>query len=615
MPGTVTTVDVDASLSAPAFESSTNSDFLNEELYVVEAEVERVFGGGGSKATVDVIFDGFLTDTQKDLFERLIEAETISDLPPTYRDRADLTTIGVDPDALKDGISVSDLVDLRVVDENGDLSFNDIVPEAGLQDAYPDLTPREAYTQHVAGKTVDANNIKENLLDVVPGAADAIISIFPALGSTGDTFTYPTVDALLSMNIDKQVAWSNILHSKNSLIDPNEIDGPIVQRKDIFVEEPDADERIITDEELRALTDITLTIDVTVQNPVLEVASDDAATTVTKRLFTGTLTKVVESNKRIVTLSALDRRLQLNRNSVIFDAQGQTIQQAINSVLPELGYERGTDYFLVPGESETNPRGLSEFNEEIVGVTWGLNQHTTVFEFLQDLMRMIDGTIHIDNKNKLYFYGDAPDHDVWGQRDSDQVTGLLPPIVEWVNSEEEEQTQTVAKAPYDSTGLGIYSIVGEEEIRESLTGVKGGVDVNDWAHDSQWGGVTSRAAVESEAQWDEKSDLLLRDSGTVRVIGDPRITPYDSVIINDDAVNAFAPISTDKYMTKTVRHIMSPNEGYISEIELGSDPEELFRQFAQSAGTRGEPGDDSRNNDVSKPDSGGPLGGILGGIL
>jgi len=83
----------------------------------------------------------------------------------------------------------------------------------------------------------------------------------------------------------------------------------------------------------------------------------------------------------------------------------------------------------------------------------------------------------------------------------------------------------------------------------------------------------------------------MRDSDTIRVIGDPRINPYNKIELTDDAVNTFAPISTGTYMTKTVRHIFSPRDGYLTELELGDDPDELFEKFREQAGTSGGPGD------------------------
>jgi len=129
--------------------------------------------------------------------------------------------------------------------------------------------------------------------------------------------------------------------------------------------------------------------------------------------------------------------------------------------MSDLGYSEGDDYeiHVEVGENES----ISSFREKMYDITWGVEQHVTVYEFLQDLMRMVDGTIHIDRGNKIHFYEEGPGHQLWAQNASDpDAVDLLPPIIEWQNADEEDQTNTVAKASYDETGLGIYSVVNEE---------------------------------------------------------------------------------------------------------------------------------------------------------
>ena len=94
----------------------------------------------------------------------------------------------------------------------------------------------------------------------------------------------------------------------------------------------------------------------------------------------------------------------------------------------------------------------------------------------------------------------------------------------------------------------------------------------------------SREAVRNTRETEILSNGLTRGSGTLRVVGDPGISPYDKFVIDERAVDGFAPISYGTYIAKTVRHIVSQSDGYITEIELGSNPEELFEQFTgQSA--------------------------------
>jgi len=64
----IQTVDLNASLTVADKETPDSFD----NLAVVEAEVERVFAGGGSKAEVKAIFDNFLTESEKAEIEEFV---------------------------------------------------------------------------------------------------------------------------------------------------------------------------------------------------------------------------------------------------------------------------------------------------------------------------------------------------------------------------------------------------------------------------------------------------------------------------------------------------------------------------------------------------------------
>lgn len=455
MPSFVQSVD-------PVARLSSDRDLpFPETLSVTELEVERVFGGGGSKATVDIILDGFLTREQQEAFEEAIRPEE---------------------NAVEGALSsVSGALDLSKVEEDEDF-----------------------------------------------------------------------LDGL-------------------------------------------SDSKFVTEQQQQYF-DITLEVAVAVTDPT------DPNRSISNRLFTGTLTKIEESHDRTITLHALDRRLHLNRNSVFLDADDNRVDELVRNVLSaSTASGNGSPSGLQLTEGEDFFIDLEDEPEVVKDGSWGVESHATVFEFLQDMARFQGATIHVDRYNRLHFISDVPETShVWlpdgtqvnrenttifGGVDSLQdpagltdMTMQMPPIIEWKSSQEENQTQTIAETTYDETGLGTYAVTSQDVLEAAEAGdyVSRSIKENN---------VISRSALENVIETEMFADSLMRDSGTIRFTGDPRVRPYDMFTLNDRVVNAFAPISGGTYMTKTVRHILNTREGYITEVELGTDPEELFEEFTRSHGT------------------------------
>lgn len=324
-------------------------------------------------------------------------------------------------------------------------------------------------------------------------------------------------------------------------------------------------------EHRRQELDITMEIGIEVTDP------GDRRFTLLSRIFTGTLIKVEETNERVVKLHALDRRFQLNRNSVFLDADGQTVPELVRNILtgdpPSRDFE---EPYSVSG------LGLTEGEDFIIDIenepvtiesgTWGVDSHTTVFEFLQDMAHVQKCTLHIDRYDKLHFISNVPESaNRWSPSE-------ISPIVEWTSANEENQINTIAETKYDETGLGTYLATTQDALEavEQGTYVSKKVKLNN---------VINRTALENAVSDELITDSLMRDSGTIRVTGDPRCRPYDQFKLDSSNIDGFAPISTGTYMTKTVRHIIDAREGYVTEIELGRDPEELFEDFTSKYGS------------------------------
>jgi len=331
----------------------------------------------------------------------------------------------------------------------------------------------------------------------------------------------------------------------------------------------------------RLESQITLTVDVAIAAPAFDTIDDQKF-----RLFTGSLTKITEDAERTVTLHAMDRRYELNRNSVIIDTaeMAVTTDVLVQNALESLGWTRkrqdDTNWDYQIDLRDKNGRVTEP--EAVTNRSWGIESHTTAFEFLQDLAHIEGATIHIDRLNRLHFVR-YPQHSLWTPRGGGDDERTLPPIVDWESGNEENQTDVIVEATHNETGLGAYSVVGEDKLDAATDYVLD--DQEQFKRVSDLG-VVSRSALENAREWEFTAEELQRDSGTIRVVGDPRIEPYDEVVLDSDATNGFAPISDGTYMSKTSRHIIDNQNGYVVEIELGKDPEELFEMFTGEAGTR-----------------------------
>lgn len=336
------------------------------------------------------------------------------------------------------------------------------------------------------------------------------------------------------------------------------IDGGI--RDDSFVEYGNPEERRAN--ELKLQLDIKLT---TNTNNVTETGE--------RRLFTGTVTSVTENNERVVTFNALDKRHQLNRNMVQLDIDQKT---PVSTVVEEiLTNKNGTglalpsdEYNIDVGSQRTGPAQTKGGDIEVTG-SYGVKAHATAFEVLQDLASKANATIHIDNKNVINFI-QFPEHVLY-------TPETIPPIVEWESGDEETENDVIASSPYDETGIGLYSPVAREVTGDASSETLNPGDVTHHAN------VFSREAVENAREYELVSNELMKDSGTIRLIGAPGLDPYDRLSLNDNAINAFSPISEGTYMIKTVRHIIDNQNGYLTELELGKDPRELFKQFTEES--------------------------------
>lgn len=307
--------------------------------------------------------------------------------------------------------------------------------------------------------------------------------------------------------------------------------------------------------------EIEVQIDVAVTNH-----SPDKTETIENRIFTGTAIKVTENNERIVTIHALDYRHQLNKNMVRLDTTEdgvptteiiRNIMRGKGSVGDGLGLTEGEDFFIDLGDSDST----THINE-----SWGVESHVTAFQVIQEIAHEEAATLHIDEYNHVHFVK-YPEHTTY-------TSETMPPIINWESGDEETEQDVIVESEYDESGLGIYSPMTSQPNRD------GPPAEHNVGEELKKNNVFDRQAIEKVRASERINNLLTKDSGVIHCVGDPRIKPYDKFDIDGRAVDGFAPINEDTYGTKTVRHQISGEEGYILEIELGDDPEENFLKFA-----------------------------------
>jgi hypothetical protein len=315
--------------------------------------------------------------------------------------------------------------------------------------------------------------------------------------------------------------------------------------------------------QVRRDNELKLVLDVSVTN-----ITQQGTETVERRLFTGTVIEVKQNSDRIVTFTALDRRHDLNRYMVKLDTTGepQPSTDIIDSVLGPrdalgrgLELTKGEDYFVDLGDGDP----------ELIKDSWGIDGHATVWEVLKDISRVEGATMYIDGYNRFYMV-DWPDHIVWGPN-------TMAPVIGWESGDEQSSTDVPVESPYDETGLGMYAPISGERQESRID------NPDNLGREISENNVFTRRALENIRSWESISSALMKDSGKVNFLGDPRILPYDEMILDNEVIDGFAPIAPGQYTAKRVYHRINAQDGYITEVHLGRDTEELFNTFAEKS--------------------------------
>lgn len=322
-----------------------------------------------------------------------------------------------------------------------------------------------------------------------------------------------------------------------------------------------------------------------------------------KKLFTGTVLKVEQNEEREVTFHAMDRRYDFNRYMVVLDTtdKPQGVETIIDNVLGPSDSKYGRGLELTKGEDYTV--NISGDESKLRG-SWGVDGHSTVWEVLYDVTRAQGMTIYIDGENVTHFT-EWPGHRQWTARGENPI----PPVINWEGGDEDQGSNVIVESPYDESGLGMYAPVSGERNEAKIDNAKNvGQNIKET-------NVFTRRALENVKAWEEITQSLMRDSGKVQVLGHPGIKPYDEIKLDLDVINGLSPIAANNYTVKRVYHKISASDGYLTELHLGYDPEELFEKFAGDSSTitesrniEGVTGGESEGSESILADKGGFFG-------
>lgn len=603
MPGPIQSIDIDVNL-----ESETDRNIpIPDTLHIVDGTVERSYGGTGSTLKMDVIFTDLFTESEKQRLQTLIEADSIADLDDDVIQArtkdGQVVTAGLDTENIPDRVdSIQDLI----IEEPENISLEQMIPEKYFEDdLFP--SPSEAGGIEEWWNKWGVYNVKHetNLFDSTPSAEDirnlnTVKKKYIASEATRKPFsTYEGSQG----GPGEIAAW--ILNS----VSKDDFESPLryyVGPEELETQTSDLSEASILQPEDRRELDITISVDINISFPIQNVidsgsngASDEFS--FTRRIFTGTLTKITQKHDRVVTLEAIDRRLQLNRNSVFLEVNNRDALSTLVNVFDMLEWSirgRGTEeQSTVPNPDVIiTDEARQKLSNTQISDSWGVRSHTSIYEFVQDIMSKTGLTIYIDNRNviRIREQSNSPIPRIHGEKLveantlwSDLVrTAQPPPIVEWTSADEEDRTDTIGETSYDSTGLGVYSAVSRDRLEETVAGSDTDVDIRDVSRNISDNSVITRDAVKEAVDFENATQAAMRSSGTLGFVGDPRFEPYDLVDVSESTIEAFTPISSGTYIVKNVTHKFGSRQGYITEVELATDADDLSQAFADAARDR-----------------------------
>jgi hypothetical protein len=242
--------------------------------------------------------------------------------------------------------------------------------------------------------------------------------------------------------------------------------------------------------------------------------------------------------------------------------------------------------------------------------SWGVNFHKTAYNVIQELGYRSSAQLYIDEYNTIY-WAQSPERDTWSPNgDGDKLE--LPPIVSWESGDEKTEKDVIVESKYDETALGAFHPLTTKSVPDDVEEPSGGL------RDTR---VTTANELENTKVSEVVDREVKMDSGTIRVTGNPNITAQDKVILDEDAVDGFAAISQGEYFAKEVKHIINSDEGYVTDIELGNNIDELYEEFAyEQSGLAFEDetnpddsgeGSEEQTGDVGIPETDNPFFGFL----
>lgn len=271
-------------------------------------------------------------------------------------------------------------------------------------------------------------------------------------------------------------------------------------------------------------------------------------------VFTGTVQKVTQDEEGIITITSMDARAQLNRYTVRLETreEGQPSTKLVRDFLIEEGPFTADEVHI----DIDDPVTIQE--------SFGTNNRKKLVRVLKFVAERDGATFWVDRNNEIH-YSDIP---VAHRIPLEFITSLN------AGSSKTDNTTVIAEGPATDSPFNFFGNNHTTHTQTRATASKGKEDNRMTLHkDNNLRSVDQNAnmAVSTMAS----SDIMKR-AGEIELLGEPRITAWDQVLIGEEDVPEWSPIARGTYTVQEVTHTLSPSDGFLTTLKVGQSLEQVY---------------------------------------
>lgn len=288
--------------------------------------------------------------------------------------------------------------------------------------------------------------------------------------------------------------------------------------------------------------------------------STSATATITingMRIYRGTIRKVTENEDGEITIKLVSRMSKLSQtySETSTNVKGDTTKQILKNVFENGGIANRNFKIDVTQEDQTQSSTISIEESQTVG----------------EVVR------HVAAKQSAFVFIDVKDRVIVTDNPCNKV--FKPTVYKSVNKGDEDDTEkkVIVKAPNQDEASDILAFSAGSSSVEGSASKEGatadGTEVkNIQDHDSKDKKTAAQVALNEIIKNRTNSDL-----GTVTLIGEPRIRPYDGIKV--EIPDGQAPINDldGRFTIKNVTHEFSATNGYTTKVDLMKDMEDVVK--------------------------------------